>query len=411
MGEDDLLIKNSHNRAFINTQRSFSVNNSNFFKTLLKIITPFVLGTLLVACNDADMNDETEPVPSGTAQAAVQQGLVGVVLGEITTAKISFDSAGTIRKSSMINIHPSHYFALGSNGKSITALLAAKMVESGIIEWNSRILDVLPELKGNIREEYLEVTLEQLLSHKSGMIPLTDEEEARNYDGGFPENAWERRLKTISWMLNQEPVSTPGLDFNYSNAGYTVAGAMLEKLGQDTYLNLVDQWVLEPLGLSAIMTMPATTLDKQPLGYLGQKNNLIEIDPQDEQRLLLDDVISPAGSLCMTAQDYAKYLQWHLLALSGKNTPIPFGYIEKLQQLKNGEYTLGWQQIENSLNKDTVLMHLGETDGFTAFAILDQAGYSAAFGLTNTASDDERKPWVSALLEESAIGLFIKAKQ
>lgn len=385
------------------------MNNSNHFQTLLKFINAFLLSSLLVACNDT--GDGTTEEPASNAQISVQEGLVGVIFSELTPTNIRFDSAGTISKDSQTKVHAEHYFALGSNGKSITAVLAAKMVESGVVQWRSRILDVLPELEGQIREEYTEVTLEQLLNHKSGMIPLTSLEEAQSYDGDFPENAWERRLVTIKWMLNQAPVAPSGTHFNYSNAGYTVAGAMMEKLGNSTYLNLVNELVLKPLNISAIMTMPATTLDNQPLGYLGQKNHLTRVDPHDENLLLLDDIISPAGSLCMTAQDYGKYLQWHLLALSGANTPLPSSYLEKLRVLNNNEYALGWVLIKNSQNNNAILIHDGETDGFTTTAILDSEGESGIFAVTNTQSDDDNKPWVGELLQNKALSSFVKNQQ
>ncbi|MEY4589188.1 MAG: hypothetical protein RL497_1264 [Pseudomonadota bacterium] len=385
------------------------MDNSSHFQNLLKLISPFLLASLLVACNDTMSDAKQEPVSN--AQASVQEGLVGAVFGELTPDKTGFDSAGTISKDSRIKIKAEHYFALGSNGKSITAILAAKMVEAGLVHWHSRILDVLPELEGEIRDEYTTVTLEQLLNHKSGMIPLTDGDEAQSFEGDLPENARERRLVTIKWMLNQAPVASAGTGFHYSNAGYTVAGAMMEKLGNSTYLNLVNEWVLKPLDISAIMTMPATRLDNQPLGYLGQKNHLTRVDPHDEILLLLDDVISPAGSLCMTAQDYGKYLQWHLRALSGADTPLPSSYLDKLHALNNNEYALGWLMIKNSQNNNVVLFHGGETDGFTTTAVLDGAGKSGVFAVTNTASDDENNPWVGDLLEKKTLDLLVKNQQ
>lgn len=374
----------------------------------------FITGAVLVSaclssCNQDDKKPEDPPRIS-TAQQVVQQGLVGAIFSKLSTESTSFDSAGFTNQEQGIALQFTQYFALGSNGKSITAMLAAKMVEAGLVQWNSRIIDVLPELKDNIRAEYSEVTLEQLLDHRSGMIPLTSIEEAQNYDGDFPDDRWERRVHIIKWILSQKPVAASGTSFSYSNAGYTVAGAMLEKLGKDSYLNLANQWVLAPLGISAIMTMPATQLANQPLGYLGQKNHLTQVNPLDETLLRLDDAIAPAGSLCMTAQDYGKYLRWHLMALSGKNTPIPFSYIDKLQKMSDGEYKLGWGLIKNTQSNAAILLHLGETDGFTSLAILDQKGSLGVFALANTATDDDNQPWVASLLQNNALQLYVNAK-
>lgn len=381
------------------------MNNTIPHTLFLKLTSVLLLATCLVACDDISNKHGAQPVSA--AQTTVQQGLVGAIFGKIMADKSQLDSAGFTAQDKQIPIQPNQYFALGSNGKSITALLAANMVESGLVQWNSRILDVLPELKNKIRDDYSEVTLEQLLDHRSGMIPLTSLEEAQAYDGDFPADPWELRLATITWMLNQNPIATPGTSFNYSNAGYTVVGAMLEKLGHNTYLNLVNEWVLAPLGISAIMAMPATKLAHQPIGHLGQNNHLTPVDPSDEQLLLVDNVIAPAGSLCMTAKDYATFLQWHLMALVGKNTPLPFTYIDKLQKLVDGDYALGWMLKKNSQSDAAILFHLGETDGFTTFTVLDQKGHSGVFALTNTENEDDAKPWVSTLLEKAAIELYV----
>jgi CubicO group peptidase (beta-lactamase class C family) len=57
------------------------------------------------------------------------------------------------------------YFHLGSETKSVTSLLAGKLVEEDKLKWKSKLLDVVPELKANARPEYADITLDKLLSH------------------------------------------------------------------------------------------------------------------------------------------------------------------------------------------------------------------------------------------------------
>lgn len=376
---------------------------SHFLSRLILPIFWIISCLGIVACGSS--KDDEPPKETPIAQTAVNEGLVGIILGKVTAEEIKVDSAGVLEKNKSAQLTEKQYVAIGSNGKSITAMLAARMIESGLLHWDTKILEVLPELKGKILPAYANVTLEQLLDHRSGLLALTSEEEASNFlaTTHLPEDPWQRRLAAITWMLNQSPHNIPGSDFHYSNAGYTVAGAMLEKLGNDNYTNLVNNWVLTPLNIIAINTMPATHLDNQPLGHVGNKGQLQTINPQDEQRLLIDNLISPAGSLCLTGTDYAKYLQWHLLALSGKNTPIPASYIEKLQHLGDNDYALGWQSTK--LDNGIILNHLGETDGFKTLVFMDQRGSSAVFGITNTAEIDESNPWVTSLLQDAVLKL------
>ena len=60
-------------------------------------------------------------------------------------------------------------FHIGSCTKSMTATLAARLVEQGKITWRTTIADVFPELKNAMHEDYRAVTLDQLISHRGGV--------------------------------------------------------------------------------------------------------------------------------------------------------------------------------------------------------------------------------------------------
>ena len=74
------------------------------------------------------------------------------------------------------------------------------------------------------------VTLEQLLSHTSG-IPTDNEEIAKIYFNvdAFDFNTYDLRIKALeAWKANK-PEAPAGAPFQYSNFGYVIAGAMIER--------------------------------------------------------------------------------------------------------------------------------------------------------------------------------------
>jgi Beta-lactamase class C and other penicillin binding proteins len=73
-------------------------------------------------------------------------------------------------------------FHLGSVTKSMTATVAAMLVEQGKISWTTTIGEAFPELKSEIHPDYLGVTLEQLLSHA--------ERRSRRCSGDLWRKAW-----------------------------------------------------------------------------------------------------------------------------------------------------------------------------------------------------------------------------
>jgi CubicO group peptidase (beta-lactamase class C family) len=379
-------------------------DEDTMFTTQRKL--PLILLSLfLSACGDGSRTESIET--RRAADNSVQAGMVGAIYGEIEDQTIRMSAAGVIEQGTSTPLHNDHYMALGSNGKSMTAMLAGAMVDAGLVRWETRILEVLPELQGKILNAYEQVTLEQLLSHRSGLLPLTSADEADSFDlTSVPDDPRERRMTAVQWILEQPPQAVPGVEFLYSNAGYTVAGAMLEKLGNDEYFRLLNSWVLEPLGLHLIPGMPATTLVGQPKGHSGNPNTLITVDPQDELLLLIDDLLEPSGNDSMKASDYARYLQWHLVALKGQPTPIPSAYIEILLSASEGDYALGWVAV--TFENRIVLTHMGNVDGFTTTAIMDRSGDKAVIGLTNTeAGEGEGEDdWVAVGLQTEALRLF-----
>ena len=58
---------------------------------------------------------------------------------------------------------------LGSLTEAMTATLAARLVEQGEISWSATTREIFPDLVNHMRAEYLEVSLQELLSHTAGL--------------------------------------------------------------------------------------------------------------------------------------------------------------------------------------------------------------------------------------------------
>nr|WP_281494211.1 serine hydrolase domain-containing protein [Jannaschia sp. S6380] len=121
---------------------------------------------------------------------------------------------------------------IGSLTKAMTATLAARMVAQGRIEWDTPIGDLLRAAK-----PWRDVTLAELLNHRSGMAANLPRWRAVLRPG---------RATYAAHMLSSAP-ATPRGETEYSNAGYVVAGAMLEAAGGAPWEDLLRRHVLNPL--------------------------------------------------------------------------------------------------------------------------------------------------------------------
>ena len=173
------------------------------------------------------------------AAAVVQDGKI-----------IASGAVGTRRAGAAIPVTINDRFHIGSDTKAMTALLAAMLVEENKLRWDSTVAEVFPELSATMTPGLRGVTLEQLLSHTSG-IPSDNQAlekllaKSLSQDGNLDEMRW--------WLIRQwskQPLAAkPGARFAYANMNYVLAGAMLERRSGKTWDELITERIFTPLGL------------------------------------------------------------------------------------------------------------------------------------------------------------------
>ena len=104
-------------------------------------------------------------------------------------------------------------FHVGSVTKSMTATLTARLVQQGVLSWDTTIAEALPDLAESMDPAYRDVTIEQLLAHRAGLMPLTDPAEDRELWDQLTERVGtptEQRLYLAEHVLQRPPTSPPG---------------------------------------------------------------------------------------------------------------------------------------------------------------------------------------------------------
>lgn len=353
------------------------------------------LALALPGCGGDSDAPPTKPTHAAQAQSAaasgVAQGFAGAATGIVTPSSIDTATAGLARLDTSTPVAADSMFEVGSNTKAMTAVVAARLIERGVVRWDSRIADVLPELQATMLPAYANVTLEQLLAHRGGLRAYTRDADLETFatyvqsaTGPLPTNETGRRLFFVQFVLTQAPPDgvVPGTTFSYSNAGYALAAAMLERAANQDYETLFAAEITQPLGVAGAWGAPDKSGATQPHGYWGMPGQLTVNVPYDADTQAWFDIIRPAGGFSATPAAYAKWLQWHVMALQGRSTPLPAGYVQRLKSLAVGDYAVGWEAA--SLNGHVVLAHDGAIDGFIVEAAIDVSGDAASFVMTNT---------------------------
>jgi CubicO group peptidase (beta-lactamase class C family) len=249
---------------------------------------------------------------------------------------------------------------LGSCTKAMTATLAGRLVEREVLGWDTTVGEVFGELVPELDHGWRAVTIEALLSHRGGAPGDLSEGDlwARlTRREGTPR---EQRRQLAEGVLARPPVHPPDGEFRYSNAGYAIAGAMLEELEDTPFEELMRRELFEPLGMQSAGFGPpgtAAALD-QPRGHERRGEELIPVAPGPAADN--PPAIGPAGTVHATLEDWARFVAAHVAGARGEDGVVTAETFARLHALPEGEeYTLGWLRPERGWAGGRVLHHGG----------------------------------------------------
>lgn len=315
--------------------------------------------------------------------------------GRITAA----GAVGTRRAGEKIPVTLNDRFHLGSDTKAMTALLVAIYVEKGKLGWKSTLPEIFPELAETMDSRLKTVTIEQFLSHSSG-VPSDNGEIfevlAKSYD--VDGNLDEMRYSVLRDWSTHPLESEPGSRFAYANMNYLIAGAILERLSGRTWEELMFEHVFGPLGFHSAGIGPQATLGlvDAPLAHAVRDGRLKAFlnGPAGDGPL----VIGPAGMAHMSVLDFARWAGWN--AGEGKrgpalvkpetlkklHTPL-ISAPEKKDALpgtpRGGRYALGWGEVVVDWAPHPLLQHGGSNTKNLAHIWVDPKDDFAMVMLTN----------------------------
>ena len=311
-----------------------------------------------------------------------QQSDVPAIAGAIVTSEglAAFGVTGVRKRGTKSPATPNDLWHLGSNTKAMTATLVAQLIGQDRLSWDTTIADVFSDGSFNIHPDLRGVTVLHLLSHRSGLpanLNLTD------YLGA---NAGRERLRAVRQELAKPPENKPGSNYEYSNLGYVIAGAVVEKLtGKSWEKNMVEH-VFGPLEMTSVGFGGTGTRGKvdQPWSHTADGQPV----PQNGPKIDNPPVMGPAGRVHCTIQDWSKYVADFLRGMTGKPALLPTAAYKKLSTPPfGGDYALGWIVTERDWAGGTVLTHGGSnTMNFATVWIAPQRDF-AILACTNQGGD------------------------
>lgn len=272
---------------------------------------------------------------------------------------------------------------VGSITKSMTSALAAVMVDEGIIQWNSTLVEVFPELSSQILQKYQDVELQQMLSHSAGIkagLSTTDEHRImqRLSQIDAPLSLREQRRLILPIVLDHDHGQTKG-EFLYSNIGYLIAAAMMEKVSDASWSSQLRNKLFLPLGIDEFgLGSPSTPgLLDQPLGHLVKNQMYVSSDTSP-----LPEIVQPAGGVHISLSSLATYARFQLNGKQGNNDLMDQAVLNELYRERNDAgYSLGW--YVDPEDNDGVIMHTGYNGAWLSMLVIDYKNTVSYFAVTN----------------------------
>ena len=231
---------------------------------------------------------------------AAENKLSGAILVAKDGAPIASKASGVANKTTNVPITLETKFNLGSMNKMFTGIAVTQLAQEGKLDFKDPINKHLSDYPN--KDVGAKVTIHQLLTHTSGMGSYTNDK--------F--RAERTKLTTIAahfpLFVNDPLLFSPGEKFEYSNSGYMVLGAIIERVsGQDYYAYIRDH-IFRPVGMAnSGFYEPGKEIPNLAIGYtrMGPDGKPTEQVRENTDRLEIRG--GPAGGGYSTVGDLLKF--------------------------------------------------------------------------------------------------------
>ena len=267
---------------------------------------------------------------------------------------------------------------LGSDTKAMTSVLIGMLVDEGKLTWDAKLPALLPPTI-SFHPSFAEVTLAQLLAHRSGVGEV---DAYPDIWAGMWSNQGEvtlQRAAIAATVLARQPINTPGSAYAYSNFNYIIAGAILERAGGTSWEDLMTTRLFQPLKMTSCGFGAPAALQPggQPWGHNGQTPVGVG-QPADNPPAL-----GPAGTVHCSLADWGSFAA--LFFASSDHALVSKASVARIATAwPDQKYGLGWMIAQKTSKPGKVLLHTGSNTMFYCMAWIEPASNRAYLAVTNT---------------------------
>ena len=262
-------------------------------------------------------------------------------------------------------------YEIGSLTKTMTASLLIDAIQRVEVTPTTRGGELVPELVGPARD----ITLEELVSHRSGLPPFAaslTQKIAMLTAIVRRENPWRYDREDLPKMINLARIPTVKI-FDYSNSGFALLGLALERASHRPFAQLLEQRLFAPIAMSHSLVAQETTPPDAAFAPGWSASGLREAP-------WISNAFSPAAGVRSTIADMTKYAQALLAGkLAGSQGMTPRFATD------DPDSRVGYSWFTTQIKGRDIIWHDGQSAGYAAVMVFDPERKIAVVILSDTA--------------------------
>ncbi len=277
-------------------------------------------------------------------------------------------------------ITPDTLFQVGSITKTFTATLIMRLIEMGKLDLDSPLRTYMPDLQLADENVAAHVTIRHLLTHTGGWVG--------DYfnDFGFGDDALAIMVRELAGLPQLTPL---GEVWSYNNAGFNLAGRVVEIVTGQAYEAALQQLILDPLGLKMSFFFSHDVM----LHCFVVGHEVVEHQPQVARPWPIGRAGHAVGGLVSTVKDLFRYARFHSGdGTAPDGTPLLARGSLKLMQTPmrpaSGFNSIGLSWFITPIGHTHLIGHGGATNGQVALLRIVPDRKFAVVILTNSDEGD-----------------------
>jgi CubicO group peptidase (beta-lactamase class C family) len=291
-----------------------------------------------------------------------EKGVPGVAVGITNKGETTTAGFGLTNVDNPLPVTDETYFQIGSITKTFTGTAVQRLVERGDIELDATVRSYLPDFKVVDETAASQATIHHLLTHMSGWAGDFFD------DTGAGDDALARYVANMAVLEQLAPLGTV---WSYNNAGFCVAGRVIEVVTGKSYEEALQELVLEPLGLQNCYFDPGDVMiHRFAVGHVVTGDDIQVARPWPLPRSAY-----PAGGITCHVGDLLRYARFHLGdgTAGGENRLLSPDSMAQMQSpqaalWKSRSWGLTWAIDDTSGTRQ--ISHAGGTMGQVSLLVL-----------------------------------------